>query len=905
MDRTFTFKDAKKIILQFKEVMNKLSECKKYVKKYELDIKNNADLLIKCNFFHKELNKDLTSLKASENDYKEIYNLIKSMYCYFKSMDLTNYGLDLYRNNSEVIQNYISSLSNGKNFIKWIFSNEEKRKMTEDSYSELQKELNGLFYVEATNTINELEMMNKIEPKNVYIDVTENELEYRTILFKIYPLIVEKGCKVIEIEKIINEYKRIIDNFQIIDNNIYSIKSEAKNSIDKLIAIELLNFLKEIPVEEINRGKKGIRIKSLIDGGYTNVADIYTYSATQLSYIQGISYSAALSIKEEADEIVKHANNNIKIKLSTDNKNLITDKVVLSVYRYKTLKELINNKNNLIKLYQTSIDNAITAMKKISNGVLYYFSDLEEKNNYLLEYKYLKNVIFDDEFAVNSKKIINDYYKLKTLNVSEAWNDFSINSIQFYNIIEEIYPGILGMNDSCYGLPKELARKIQEECFFPEGLLCTLRHYQEWGVKYILHQGKVLLGDEMGLGKTIQAIATMVSLRNTGATHFIVVCPASVIINWCREVNKHSKLNAFMIHGYNRSRAFNEWLDTGGVAVTTFETIHYIKFEINYKYSLLIIDEAHYIKNPKALRSINAKELSSHAERLLFMTGTALENRVDEMINLIKILNPSIANDIKNIAFMSSAPQFREKIVPVYYRRKRDDVLTELPELIESKEWCVMNKEEETTYENSILYGTYPEARRLSWNINDLKKSSKAERLKELVEEAESEGRKVLVFSFFLDTIYKISEFLGEKCTTPITGSVSSIKRQEIIDEFEKSSDKSVLIAQIISGGIGLNMQAASVVIICEPQFKPSTENQAISRSYRMGQSRNVLVYRLLCENTIDEKILKLLEDKQKIFDAFADKSVAAEESIKIDDKAFVDIIKEEIDRINEKRKNK
>ena len=230
----------------------------------------------------------------------------------------------------------------------------------------------------------------------------------------------------------------------------------------------------------------------------------------------------------------------------------------------------------------------------------------------------------------------------------------------------------------------------------------------------------------------------------------------------------------------------------------------------------------------------------------------------------IRILKPSIANEIKNIAFMSSAPQFREKIAPVYYRRKRNDVLTELPDLIETREWCTMNKTEEFVYENAILYGTYPEARRLSWNVDDLRYSSKAQRLKELIMEAESEGRKVIVFSFFLETIRKISEFLGECCSIPITGSISSTKRQEIIDEFDNAPAGKVLLAQILAGGTGLNIQSASVVIICEPQFKPSIENQAISRAYRMGQSRNVLVYRLLCENTIDEKITNLLEKKTK-----------------------------------------
>jgi hypothetical protein len=136
----------------------------------------------------------------------------------------------------------------------------------------------------------------------------------------------------------------------------------------------------------------------------------------------------------------------------------------------------------------------------------------------------------------------------------------------------------------------------------------------------------------------------------------------------------------------------------------------------------------------------------------------------------------------------------------------------------------------------------------------------------------------------------------------PITGAVSPVRRQEIIDEFTRDGRKIVLPAQIQSGGTGLNIQAASVVIICEPQFKPSIENQAISRAYRMGQARNVLVYRLLCEETVDERITELLEQKQEIFDAFADESVAGKDGMGLDDVSFRGIIEGEIDRIRLKR---
>ena len=116
----------------------------------------------------------------------------------------------------------------------------------------------------------------------------------------------------------------------------------------------------------------------------------------------------------------------------------------------------------------------------------------------------------------------------------------------------------------------------------------------------------------------------------------------------------------------------------------------------------------------------------------------------------------------------------------------------------------------------------------------------------ELIEDAKSDGRKIIVFSFFLNTISRVCELLGEACTPPINGSVSPQRRQEIIDQFNAAPAGTVLPAQIQAGGTGLNIQAASVVILCEPQFKPSIENQAISRAYRLGQARNVLVYRLL-----------------------------------------------------------
>src|SRR5699024_8176122 len=136
---------------------------------------------------------------------------------------------------------------------------------------------------------------------------------------------------------------------------------------------------------------------------------------------------------------------------------------------------------------------------------------------------------------------------------------------------------------------------------------------------------------------------------------------------------------------------------------------------------------------------------------------------------------------------------------------------------------------------------------------------------------------KVLVFSFFRDVIETIHKHLKERTFEAITGDAPNARRQEIIDEFTKAQTGSVLISQITAGGVGLNIQAANIVILCEPQWKPSTEEQAISRAYRMGQSRDVIVYRLLTEESIDGTMLEVLGEKSSLFDLYArDSDVAS-----------------------------
>lgn len=697
-----------------------------------------------------------------------------------------------------------------------------------------------------------------------------------------------------ETQNKLNEIKRAGD--------IY--KEAVKRAADSCMAAETLKLMKDIPIEEVNRNKNGIRVKALRDSGYTTYADIYAASAKQLSFIKGISEDGAKAVKRVVNDASDTAKKTVKLKLNADNKTENMTGLVLAVTQFQKAAKLSEESEMLSRKYSYDMQCAMNDIQTSTGLFRWMFSSKEKKQRAVGAYRFLDENM-RGEYGNEAQKLSEELKNTIMLPPNAAWELFKEQPIQYSNILEGIVPGVFGNGDEVYGLPEELAAEIKEADFHPEGLNCNLRRYQEWGVRYILHQGRVLLGDEMGLGKTVQAIAAMVSLKNTGATHFVVVCPASVLINWCREIQKFSDLKTVKVHGDDRAASLEEWLKTGGVAVTTYETTAVFKMPDDFGYTMLVVDEAHYIKNPDANRTANTKEIAKKADRILFMTGTALENNVDEMVNLIQILKPDIAKEISGMKMLASAPQFREKVAPVYYRRKREDVLTELPELLETKEWCVLGDLEEREYENAVLSKNYNAARRVSWHVDDMNESGKAKRMMEIIEEAKSEDRKIIVFSFFLDTIQKVAQMLGDSCSEPINGSVSPARRQEIIDEFNKAPAGHVLAAQIIAGGTGLNIQAASVVILCEPQLKPSIENQAISRAYRMGQARNVLVYRLLADDTIDEKITNLLAEKQTIFDAFADKSAAAESTeadVEIDAASLGNIIQEEIDRINVKK---
>ncbi|MDO4198352.1 MAG: DEAD/DEAH box helicase [Erysipelotrichaceae bacterium] len=904
-------KNVREIVSLMEEAFNNLKDIVDDKEELEKDIKeahyNYCNSLLEKTVSksgaESAININNIKLSVNKNHYDE--DTIRRIYQYKNFINIHEHAkevCDLTSDNLEKAFKYVKPLIG--NVIIYTLSTKADRQLGVRAYQQIRSYYDD-GYVKQINVY--MNKIHKIDTGNYLDDFKNNEQEYVDILNRITKTknYIEEDAEVPDFNRLRNieekidiinqslnkslKYKEMV----IMDVNVkaYNIASDKANEI-----------LKEISVDELNQGKKGIKTAPLRNNGITTVYDVLKKSEWDLSSISGVSDTAASVLLNTAKEFEQNAYKAVKVRLNEDDKNEASTALLGSIYAYIQNKDVFKKLDEIDENYG-SMSRILYPITSLHDDEVKWLTATKEEKEVVSKAYTAYEKIIKSNIYVKSEEIHKEILSIDTsIDNDKVWDYFRDNTAEVYSELEETVPGLFSTGDTYYGLPEDLAREVNEETVYHNGLSATLRRYQEWGVKYILHQKKVLLGDEMGLGKTVQAIAAMTSLRNTGEDHFIVVCPASVMVNWCREIEKFSILKAIKVHGDNRDEALLRWIKEGGVAVTTYETTGHFILDEEYRYGMLVVDEAHYVKNPQAQRTQNVIALSKKADRILYMTGTALENRVDEMVELVSQLNPELASEIQGVKYLSTAERFKEKLAAVYYRRKRLDVLTELPDITINKEWCTLNEEEKKVYQQNVLSRKQSEIRRVSWNAPDMSKSCKLNRMKEIVEEAKDDGRKVIFFSFFLDTVNKVMEEYKDEAYGPINGSVPPVKRQEILDEFNKAEPGSILVAQIIAGGTGLNIQTASVVILAEPQFKPSTENQAISRAYRMGQSRNVLVYRLLCENTTDESVMKVLEDKQVIFDTFANDSAAAEANREIDEQNFEDIISEEIEKIKKEK---
>lgn len=651
-------------------------------------------------------------------------------------------------------------------------------------------------------------------------------------------------------------------NLKELKENYFNLKE-----LDEMLLVDFRNYkeiytnkrLKEMDIEKLRDITEGIPIRVLRDSNLNNVYTLMTFTESSIQAINGIGPISAKKIIMATKLISDSLHSDQSIKIQIDNDSI---KLLNSIYKKKSFLKNIdtinqNKKDN--ERLTSEIEFNLLKSKKISSVLGYLFN---KNNAEMMESIKLLEVI-------DTQKVINEYFSISVLfYIEDVLKDFENNSAEYYSILD--LSGLMNTNEHNY-LSDTLINDIESQELILDNLKVVPRGYQKFGSRYMIHQKHTLIGDEMGLGKTIEALTVMNHLNNKNKKHFIIVCPLSVLINWEREVKRWTGLRTEVFHGGNRRTAMDVWVRTGGALLTTYQTASVLVEVLKFKIDFLVVDEAHYVKNPGAQRSQSVYKLKNMSKLSTFMTGTPIENNLQEMIHLINVINPNVGSILRKKNYVFGSEMFKKDASPTYLRRNREDVLVELPELEERELWVGFSKKEYDNYLHTLTNGHLMGLRQVAWSGGSRSKSPKLDALMEICEMARDDNRKVIVFSYFKKVLETIEIALNSGTTFgPINGSVSNSNRQIMIDDFSQSGSGSVLLSQIEAGGVGLNIQAASVIILCEPQYKPSTENQAISRAYRMGQSNNVLVYRILTENSIDERIVEILQKKNNIFDQYA-----------------------------------
>ena len=710
-----------------------------------------------------------------------------------------------------------------------------------------------------------------------------------------------------EIDRLIASLRALDERFGQISSDAARREQKVKQMCQNALRENAAGSLAEIPIGELKNSKAGIRVGALEKAGFATLLDLYNAPNWKLRNIEGVGDKQVASIRNILNEFLKRLSGRSHIRLTTDEGDAKSRALITEMAKYRQCAKIAKDAAPIVPELHSFVEETSAAVV-IRNRLKWFFSRRQTKEDTILAVAGLLEYVRSLQYE-RVKNLIGLHDEACGMSEAAALEDFKKNGAAYYALIERL-TGTGKERELIYSsIPAQLAEEIDAFDLDTSGFQGDLRAYQGFGARYILTLGRVLLGDEMGLGKTIQAIAAMAHLYAADPeSRFLVVCPASVMVNWCREITKFSVIPARLLHGAMLEDSLDSWIRRGGAAVTNYESLSKIIGAVDgqMKIDMLVIDEAHYIKNPEAKRTKYIHSLEDESERILMMTGTPLENKVDEMCELIGFVRPDLVKEIRSNAGMRHVPEFREILAPVYLRRQRDMVLDELPPLTIEEEWCAMTPSDRAAYMAEVQGGNFMGMRRVSFLQEDMETSSKAIRLKELCDLAMEEGRKVIVYSFFRDTIRKVIRLLGGTAdgtvaggTTAgsaaggmvvgsITGGTPVEERQDLIDRFTETPGGAVLVSQVQAGGTGLNIQAAGIVIFCEPQIKPSLEWQALSRVYRMGQVQNVLVYHLLCENTVDEAVRAILARKEEEFDLFAQESVIADAADGLTEKEWI-----------------
>ncbi len=439
--------------------------------------------------------------------------------------------------------------------------------------------------------------------------------------------------------------------------------------------------------------------------------------------------------------------------------------------------------------------------------------------------------------------------------------------------------------------------KLKEAPIQPQ-LNETLRVYQKVGVAWMYHlyrEGLAgLLADEMGLGKTLQTLALIQAIRKTNRKSVLVVCPAGLVENWAREVQKFTpELAVYRHHGTARSLDELSKLKAH-IVITSYGTlVRDIDVFLDQEYALVIGDEAQHIKNAKTQHALAIKRLKSYGRVLL--TGTPIENRIEDLSSLFGFLLPGYLLDKKrgegDRAWLEQ--RIRSQAAPYILRRTKRQVAPELPAKIEQVFYCEMGEVQRKLYEDfrrksqgtiyklldqganegQVKIATFTELLRLRQICTDprllkredaVAESAKQEAFFELLDNCMDDGHRVLVFSQFTSMLALLRQSLETKAIEYCYIDGSTKNRLAEADRFNES-EIPVFLISLKAGGTGLNLTGADTVIHYDPWWNPAAEAQATDRAHRIGQKQTVTSYKLIVSGTVEEKVLELQNTKRDL----------------------------------------
>jgi superfamily II DNA or RNA helicase len=641
---------------------------------------------------------------------------------------------------------------------------------------------------------------------------------------------------------------------------------------DTLVEAEVVAVVSATPVAEL--ADFGARVAPLAAAGFRVVADLRGQGMAALMSRDGIGEVTADAAISAVQAFLDHARAEVRVMPDPDARRPGDAALLLAVVRYETLLREMPARAELVAKRLAALSGAVRLFRDGTSPVEQLFS-VAKRTAHADEEARLRR---EADWILAEARILNRYAQGLAFDPTELWRRYNENAATFVALIEgataaPASPGrvaVPGLPDQRGGLPAEIADAVEATTLDLTRMTATLRRYQLFGAQYLVHQRRTLLGDDMGLGKTVQVLAAMCHLAAQGKRRFFVVAPNAVLINWEREVQKHTKLGAIVIHGFDRDDELDQWHREGGVAITTFATLGKLLDRLG-PVDLVAVDEAHSVKNPEAQRSQAVARLAAAADYVAFLTGTALENRLEELQHLVLTVQPGLRESLGGLLRQArpKPSEVRLKLAPVYLRRTQKDVLKELPDLQEIDEVIPLEPADRVAYAKAPMNLMQ---KRLAATIGaGGQQAAKYDRLRELLDQYREAGRKVVLFSFFRQVLDDVGLIAGDH--DRIDGDLSAEQRQAVIDRFTARTGFGLIVLQIDAGGVGVNLQSAQVVVLMEPQFKPSTERQAVARVRRMGQTRKVIAHRFVAAKTVDEYLVMLIQRKAQLFEDYAQQS--------------------------------